>query len=210
MSLSMIHEQEQFRGFDPVDLRPEQRDLIDQLCRLNQSDPVVIKGYTNFCIACHLGFRNITYAGHLASDDASLVWITNEHARMFAKALRAPMQRLCFQFTTFEGPGFLLMAAELDQKISIGHFIAAHKSGDEASVLEAKGLAELVTKARSERLSWWAANYDLGTVDTFVNELERLENRRLKHVDVCDLTIPEPNDKVEHVGLENLLERNRG
>ena len=39
---------------------------------------------------------------------------------------------------------------------------------------------------------------------------ERLGNKTLRHVDVCDLTVPEPHDRLEHVGLENLLERNRG
>lgn len=116
---------------------------------------------------------------------------------------------LLFQVTMFEGKAVHIMAENVADGVQIDELTISHKSGDEVTVEEATGLARLATKLGVKTLHVWAGEYDDGALDKMAETFEELGNKTLTKIDVCDVTQPEPEDKIEHDGLNLLVGKNR-
>lgn len=113
------------------------------------------------------------------------------------------------QVTMFEGRALDVMTEHVQDGVQINELTISHKSGDEVTEEEVTGLARLATKLGVKTLHLWAGEYDDGVLDKMAQVLEDLGNSTLTDVDICDVSLPEPEDQIKHDGLTKLVERNR-
>lgn len=111
--------------------------------------------------------------------------------------------------TTFEGKALQVLSDNVVDGVQIDELIISHKSADEVDEAEVLGLAHLATKLKVKTLRLWAAEFDDGVLDKLASTFEELGNKSLITVDICDITIPEPNDQISHDGMNKIVERNK-
>lgn len=111
--------------------------------------------------------------------------------------------------TTFEGRALQILSENVAEGVQIDELVISHKSADEVDEAEVIGLAHLATKLKLKKLRLWAAEYDPGVLDKLAALLEELGNKSLIMIDVCDITLPEPNDQIKHDGLNKIVQRNK-
>lgn len=102
-----------------------------------------------------------------------------------------------------------MMAEHVEDGVQIDELTISHKSGDEVTETEATGLAHLATKLGVKTLHLWAGEYDDGALDKMALVLKEKGNKTLTRIDVCDVTLPEPDDQIKHDGLKEIMEKNR-
>ena len=102
-----------------------------------------------------------------------------------------------------------MMAEHVQDGVQINELTISHKSGDEVTEEEATGLARLATKLGVKTLHLWAGEYDEGVLDKMAHMLEDLGNSTLRDIDICDVSLPEPEDQINHDGLTKIVEKNR-
>lgn len=109
----------------------------------------------------------------------------------------------------FEGRALHVMAENVPDGVQIDELTISHKSDDEVTEVEATGLAHLATKLGVKTLHLWAGEYDDGALDKMAKTFEELGNKSLTKIDVCNVNLPEPEDEIEHDGLNLLVEKNK-
>ena len=109
----------------------------------------------------------------------------------------------------FQGRALDVMAEHVQDGVQINELTISHKSGDEVTEEEATGLARLATKLGVKTLHLWAGEYDVGVLDKMAHVLEDLGNSTLRDIDICDVSLPEPEDQIKHDGLTKIVEKNR-
>ena len=109
----------------------------------------------------------------------------------------------------FHGNALQIMSENVHDGVQIDELIISHKSQDEVDEAEVLGLAHLATKLKVKTLRLWAGEFDDGVLDKLASTLEELGNMTLTTVDICDVTIPEPNDQIVHEGMNKIVERNK-
>jgi hypothetical protein len=179
---------------------------------LGEHDMISVKGFTRFSAVVESGWPAVTYASHLIDgpdNEELMFWMTDRHAEMIARALRPTLRILGLELTRLERDGFGAMAAALPTGLRIAELYVIHRSGDEVTRLEGRGLARLVAGLGTQTLHLWAAEYERGALEALTEELERLGSSSLTKVDICDVSKTAPADKVTHRELETILRRNR-
>lgn len=198
---------EAFRPYDPSRETPADANTRRALEPRDRAGSLTLRGFTTLSTALALGFRRLNYAA-ATNEQGVYRWITDEHARALGRGLRS-LDYLGLELTTFEGDGLAIAARELPAGTRIGELCVAHKSGDEVTPTEAAGLAHLATRAGCATVHLWAGEFATGSLEALVATLEALGNETLLAADVCDVSKPEPSDRIVHAPLERLVERNR-
>jgi hypothetical protein len=193
----------------PGEVQPGDHEILEQLRPLDREEPYTLRGLLPFSMAVRLGFKRLTYDAR-TRDDGALFWITDEHARLLGAALTASLEQFGLMFTTFAGDGLGLVAEGMADGVTLGDVTIAHKTGDEVTETEATGLGRLLTRTRTRTVHLWAAEFTPGALDAFERTLVTLGNRTLEEADICDVSKPEPEDRIHHPGIAALVARNRG
>ncbi len=204
-----MSDEEIYRIFDPNRVSPQEARVQARLEALDRGQPLTIRGFTAFSMAVIMGFRRINYAAETRESDGAFVWLSGDHARAIGTTLRPSLESLGLQCTTFEPGALEVMAEAVPEGVQIDELIIAHKSADEVTQGEVTGLASLVTRLGTHVMRLWAAEYDPGVLDLLASELRRRENRTLVDADICDISLPEPTDRIRNPAVETFLAANR-
>jgi hypothetical protein len=203
-----------YEPFAGEDLRREKQELLDYIAHrraqhgLGDDDFLTVSAFGHFALLNEIGWKRIRYESfRLVS--GHMYWMTDEHAMAIGRALRPTLTGLRIDLTTLAGDGFTLMADSMRAYLVLQYLCVAHRSGDEVTAVEARGLARLASKTHAASLSLWASGFEPGALDVLSDQLEQLENVWLREIDVCDLRQQAPEDEIPHPGLEALVERNR-
>jgi hypothetical protein len=186
----------------------QHRAMLRDLAARNKRDPITVRGLALLSMLVQHGFEHVGYDSHVR-EDGCLFWITDAHAAAIGRCLSGSLRSFHLSLTTFSGAGFDVMTEAAPDDVALDKLVIHHRSGDEVTVVEARGLARLVTKLRVRNLCVWALEYESGALDALTDELERLNNQTLTVIDVCDLNKVEPDDRVPVPALEALIARNR-
>lgn len=186
----------------------DQRLFVRELASRNRRDPVTVRGFARLSLLVQHGFEHVGYDSHVL-EDGCLFWITDAHAAAIGGCLSASLRSFHLSLTTFAGEGFDVMTEAASDDVELDKLVIHHRSGDEVTVEEARGLARLVTKLRVRNLSVWALEYESDALDALATELERVNNETLTGIDICDLTRAEPDDRVLVPVLDALIAKNR-
>jgi hypothetical protein len=202
-----------YEPFDGAKLEREKSNLLDDIKHrrtfheLTDKSVMAAADFSRFALLNEIGWGQIFYESHLIQG-GMMYWMTDVHAEAIGRALRPTLKYLRLDLTMPEGDGFTVMANAASAELRLEKLCVAHRAADAVTQSEARGLARLATKLGVTSLSLWAAEFDEGALDALAEELALLGNTRLKEVDICDLTKEEPDDKVTHVGLTELVQRN--
>lgn len=198
-----------YRLFDPQRVSAEEKGALEQLAAMDKDRPLTVRGFTFFSLVVQQGFRRVNYAAETRETDNAYFWITNQHAEQIGRALKPTLKSWALQLTTFEGDGFDRICDLIAPGVHIEEVTIAHKSADEVTPKEAAGLARMITKLHTQTLHLWAGEYAPGALDVLAEALVRMGNRHLVEADVCDVSKPEPEDRIRHPHLEAVISRNR-
>ena len=202
-----------YQPFAGEELRQQRQGLVDYIAHrkafhgLTDDDFLTVSAFGHFVLLNELGWRRIRYESFRLAT-GHMFWMTDEHAAAIGRALRPTLRHLRIDLTTLAGDGFTVMAGSLEADIVLDDLCIAHRSGDEVTVLEARGLARFATRAQAASLSLWASGFEPGALAAMAEELGRLENTCLREIDVCDLRKEEPDDEIVHPALAALVQRN--
>jgi hypothetical protein len=203
-----------YEPFTGEELRQEREGLLEYIAHrraqhgLRDDDFLSVPTFGHFALLSELGWRRIRYES-FRLETGEMYWMTDEHAAAIGAAMRPTLKDLRIDLTTLAGDGFTLMAESLDTDIRLDSLCIAHRSGDAVTAVETRGLARLATLTQVAALSLWANDFEDGALEAMADELALLENRWLREIDVCDLRKEEPEDKIVHPALSQLVERNR-
>jgi hypothetical protein len=195
--------------YDPDRPTHLDRQLDAQLETLNPSAPITIRGFRPFTLLLHRGFKSISYAAETRPQDGAMYWITEDHARRIGAALAGHLQAFTLCLTTFEDDGACALAEALSSDLRIDEVTFSHKTADEVTHREARGFARLVTQVQARKGHLWAGGFAPGSLDVLLQELSKLDNTTLQDLDVCDLSLSEPEDRILDPGLEAFTRKNR-
>jgi len=179
------------------------------LAHHERSAPLSVSNFRLFSMVIHLGFQKVTYVSEIHEISRVYFGISRNRARMIGKALTRDMQYFAITLTTTEEDAFSHLADAVPDGTTITEVCISHKSEDEVTVMEAKGIARLIAKLRSKRVHIWAGEYEVGALDAFRDELISLRSDNLREYDVCDITKPEPEDSIALPRLDEFLARYR-
>lgn len=196
--------------YDPENPTALDQRVTAQVRSLERSEPITIRGFRPFTLLLAEGFTHICYAAEVDPASGQVFWITEEHAQRLGRSLERPMRNFSLNLTTFEGAGAILMADAVPESTRIDEVIFSHKSADEVTHEEARGFARLVTRVQARAAHLWAGEFDPGSLEVLHEELVRLGNHTLMDLDICDITRPEPEDRIHDEALEALTQGNRG
>ena len=208
-----------YEPFDPARHGKLAEELEDRIAHLeafhgmDEQCNVQATSFTAFTFLLQRGRPRVTYSSYaVQAPDGSryMFWLTNRHAELIGRALVPTLKTFRLEITRLEDDGFTVMAGAARDGLALEELIVPHCSGDEVSVVAARGLARLATKLRAGTLRLWAREFDPGSLDALADELARLGNETLETVDVCDTSKEEPHDAVDHPALAALAARNRG
>jgi len=192
----------------PGILGDHEDELLRQFAWMTRDSPCTVRSFTVFSMMLQFGFTQVTYASHVL-ESGHLYWITDAHAEMIGRALLPGLSYLGILLTRCEGQGFQIMTAHIEEHVQIDEVLVKHESGDEVTLTEAVGAAQLVTKVGARSFHHWAAEFDPGAIEAFCDTLLVADNRTLCELDICDITKAEPDDRIEVPALAGLLARNR-
>lgn len=202
-----------YEPFSGAALEREKTKLLDDIehrrafHELTDRSVMAAADFSRFALLNEIGWGQLFYESHLI-EGGMMYWMTDIHAEAIGRALRPTLKYLRLDLTMLAGDGFTLMANAASAELRLETLCIAHRAADAVTSSEARGLARLVTKVGVASLSLWAAEFDEGSLDALAEELGLLRNTGLKAVDICDLTKSEPDDKVTHLGLIELVQRN--
>lgn len=198
--------------YDPKNPTAGQKALLDQLDHmyafhnLKDVDWLTIQGFDCFAMMAARPWPRLCYESHLL-EGGLMFWMTDVHAKAIGRALRPGLKALRLDLTRPEKDGFTVMANAVAPGVTVPELYIAHRSGDEVSVVEARGIARLATRLACRTLHLWAMEYDNGALDTLAGELGALGNKNLRTTDVCDTSKKEPDDQINHPGLSALVKK---
>ena len=198
-----------YPDYDPARPTECQQEAERHLARLDRDAPFTVRTFPIFSMVVAKGFRRVSYESWYL-ESGHLFWITDEHARAIGRTLRPGMRYFGLVMTTLKGRGFHLMTQSLRPGVQIDEVLVKHTSGDEVTCDEADGLARLITALGCRTFHLWAGEYDPGALERLCDTLHELDNTSLQEVDICDTSLPEPEDRLPLPALEPLLRRNRG
>lgn len=183
--------------------------LRQQLAGKPLDEPLSVRGLRVFTFCLHQGCKRVNYEAHVRPSDGAFFWITNDHAAAIGRALRGSLRAFGLSLTTFEPGAAARLVDSVEAGTRIDEVTFAHKSGDEVTEEEARAFAGLITRVGARIAHLWAGEFDPGSLDVLAAELQRLKNTTVTELDVCDVSLPEPEDRLVHAGLETLAARNR-
>jgi hypothetical protein len=192
--------------YEPDQMQPGDRQLLEQLEPLDRGKPYTLRGILFFSMAVKRNFKRLTYDAR-TRDDGAFFWITDEHARLLGAALTKSLDQFGLLLTTFAGDGLGLIGDTLAEGVTLDEVTIAHKSADEVTTTEATGFGRLLTRARTRVVHLWAAEFVNGALDELERTLGTLGNQTLEEADICDISKPEPEDRIHHSGIEGLVAR---
>ena len=202
-----------YNPYDPERPTPAQRELLVQLenmraaRNIKDDDWLTVAGFDNFAMMTAMGRPRLCYDSHLIAGGL-MFWLTDAHAKAIGQALRPSLKALRLNLTRPQEDGFTLMAGAVAPGVKISELYISHRSGDEVTATEARGIARLAGRLACETLHVWAGEFDPGALDALADELGKLGNKTLRAADVCDVSKPEPEDRIIHPGLRALAEAN--
>lgn len=203
-----------YEPFDPKNLTEEQRALQDHLDHLvafhnlKDTDWLTVVGFDSFSMLAARAWPRLCYESHIIAG-GYLYWMTDAHATAIGRALRPGMKALRLDLTRPQKDGFSVMADAVAPGVTVPELFLSHRSGDEVTVAEARGIARLSTRLECRTLHLWAMEYDRGALDALAEEFGKLGNRTLRQVDACDTSKKEPDDQIAHPALSALVKKNK-
>jgi len=189
-----------------------EEDFAEALARRPRGEWLTANEFTTFSAVIAFGFKQVCYESQLYEMDqgTALFWITDLHAEMIGKALAgATLDSFMLTLTRLEHEDGFDRTIEESFGASVGELTISHKSGDEETPASMQSIARLAHHLGCRRLAIWAAEYEDGSLAALAAELTRLENRSIVELDICDVSLPEPDDQLSHPDLEAFLARNR-
>jgi hypothetical protein len=193
--------------YDPLRALMSGRAFARHAESLDRQRSLTVRGFEQFNVLLQLGFERVGYESHKLPDGC-MFWISDEHAAAIGRNLTS-LKSFHLALTTFEGAGFDMMTEALRDDVRIDELVINHRSADGVTLNEATGLARLVTALGCRKLSWWAHEYEPGTLDAFGETLAQLGNETLEHADICDTSLEEPNDVITPAAVVARVEQNR-
>jgi hypothetical protein len=203
-----------YEPFAGEELRREKQELLDYIEHrranhgLGDDDFLTVSAFGHFALLNEIGWKRIRYET-FRLETGHMHWMTDEHAMAIGSALQPTLTDLRIDLTTLSGDGFTQMANGMKSYIVLQYLCIAHRSSDEVTPVETRGLARFVSKTHAASLSLWSSGFQAGALDVLADELEQLENVWLREIDICDLRKEESDNEIVHAGLEALVERNR-
>lgn len=194
-----------------ADLVYPARDVLPALIQLDQMDRAEhlrLRSFPVFAAAVALGFERVGYTSYVRPD-GSMMWITEEHARMIGRALRPGLRAFHLDLTMFAPGAAAALAEATPPGLQLDELVFSHKSGDEVCAEEATGLAALAHRVDAEVVRIWAGEFDADSMEAFAAELERRGNTSVVEVDSCDVNRPEPDDRFDDPAVAAITARNR-
>lgn len=205
---------EGLRLFNPDVVHPEDRELRAHLRGANLDEPQNITYLPLLSMAIHSGFQKLTYVSHNLPDGRFFA-MTADRSEAFGRCICKDMQFLGLELTCFL-PGTaqfveigIDLAREDGSTAKVHELMFAHKSADEVTVEEAVAFARVIHKLNVRVAHLWAGEFDEGALDAFCVTLNSLGNRSLSLADICDVSKPEPEDRIRHSGIESIVHNNR-
>lgn len=197
-----------YTPFNALAIAPQEAEWLRHLDGMPRAQTVSLLGFGLFSMALQLGFERITYRAY-QHPNGSYFWINGDHATAIAAAVTRPMASLTLELTTFAPGAATVLAARSQPQVQVEELCFAHRSADGVTLEEALALATLVNRWQVRWVRWWAAEFVPGAIDAFCDALYDADNRALRAYDLCDLTRPEPDDRMDVPALEALTSLNR-
>ncbi|MCX5693867.1 MAG: hypothetical protein NT014_01840 [Candidatus Omnitrophica bacterium] len=199
----------EYRIYDRNHELGQDKEFIRGLKGLDKLNVYPVQNFTHFSIILQLGFQNINYKSYIRQSDGALFWLTKEHAFKIAEVLDVSLKVLGLEITMPEDNAFDIMADNIVKNVTVEELTIAHKSGDEVSEREAVGLAKLVSGLNVKTFRLWAGEFEPRAIRTFYEKLVKLNNKTLTCIDVCNVSLAEPADRIRDEALEAYVESNK-
>lgn len=182
-------------------------DLRDAISEHDPREPLTIGEFTVFSAVVMNDFKNVCYESY---DRGGLMfWITDKHAKQIGKALSGrSLEGLMLCLTRFENDDGFDRVIENAGGSTIDTLTISHKTADEETAASMKAIARAAHHFSCRRLVVWCSEYESDAVEALGNELLRLDNRRVREFDICDTSLPEPDDVLSHPTLEAIVAKN--
>jgi hypothetical protein len=141
--------------------------------------------------------------------------MTADRCKAFGKAICKDLQYLGFELTSFMPGTAQFVEKGIDRNERNGAFpqvfelLFAHKFGDEVSIEEAIAFFRIIHKLKVRVAHLWDGEFDQGSLDAACDTLMQPGNQALSLADICDVSLPEPDDRLRHPGFESLVQSNR-
>lgn len=204
----------ELRLFDPNHPHKEDAELKEVLKGSNPDEPQNIFYLPLFSMAIHMGFKKVSYSSHNLPDGRFFA-MTTDRCEAFGQSITRDLQFLGLELTCFLPGTAQFIERGIDHNEVDGVFpqvyelLFAHKSGDEVTIEEATAFARIIHKLNVRIAHLWAGEFDGGSLDALSTTLNDLGNKSLCLADICDVSEAEPDDRVRHPGIEELVQNNR-
>lgn len=204
---------EGLRLFDPSVSHPEDADLKQALKHARHDQPQRFFYLPILSLAIHDGFKNVSYLSHNLPDGRFFA-MTVDRCEAFGKSISRDLQFLGLELTCFMQGTAQFIEKGIEQNKRDGELprvyelLFAHKSGDEVTAEEAIAFARIIHILNVRVAHLWAGEFEPNALDALYETLQQLNNQSLSLADICDVSIPEPDDRIFHSGLELLVQQN--